>query len=404
LKKTRNAKKLKAPELLSCRRKMTAIDIIQKILAESPQVTQEQVLEMLRDERTRSGGLLGDETLLRLIAAKYGVEVQQNGISNSGTLATSCLFAGLNDVSVAGRLIAIYPVRTYEGEKSGKYAALMIADNEGTLRVMLWNEQANLVERGELKIGQTLRLLHGYTRADRYGKVELHLGGRSRIEVDSPEKTSPFPIAEKFTTKIGSLTSASGTVHISGVVKAISGTTNFPRNDEVEGKVMRITLADDSGQVTGVVWNEKTDELKTLKANSRLVLINDRVKETQNGGFEVHVDSNTCVNFQAAELQLTKMASLTENQTVNVQGVVASFPQTREVTTGKGEKVKLTVFNLKDDSGTAQVSAWRQHSDTFEALKIGDEVTLENVYAKKGFEGKMELSTRSGTEASIKPT
>jgi ssDNA-binding replication factor A large subunit len=383
---------------------MTAIDIIQKILAENPQVTQEQVLEKLQDEKARSGGLLGDETLLRLIAARYGVEVQQNGISNSGTLSTSCLFAGLNDVSVAGRLIAVYPVRTYEGEKSGKYAALMIADDEGTLRVMLWNEQANLVERGELKIGQTLRLLHGYTRADRYGKAELHLGGKSRIEVDPPEKNSLFPAAEKFTTKIGSLTSASGTVHISGVVKAISGTTNFPRSDEVEGKVMRVTLADDSGQVTAVVWNEKTDELKALKANSRVLLINARVKESQNGGFEVHVDSNTCINFQAAELQLTKIASLTENQTVNVQGVVASFPQTREVTTGKGEKVKLTVFNLKDDSGAVQVSAWRQHADALEALKIGDEVTLENVYAKKGFEGKMELSTRSGTEASIKPT
>jgi len=382
---------------------MTAIDIIQKILAENPHVTQEQVLEKLRDERARSGGLLGDETLLRLIAARYGVDVRQNAISNSGILPTSCLFAGLNDVSVEGRLIALYPVRTYEGEKPGKYASLMIADNEGTLRVMLWNEKASLVERGELKIGQTLRLLHGYTRADRYGKVELHLGGKSRIEVDPPEKISQYPTAEKFTTKIGSLTSASGTVHISGVVKAISGTTNFPRSDEVEGKVMRVTLADDSGQVTVVVWNEKVDELERLKANSRLFLINARIKESQNGGFEVHVDSNTCVNFQPAELQLTKIASLTENQTVNVQGVVASFPQTKEVTTGKGEKVKLTVFNFKDDSGAVQVSAWRQHADALEALKIGDEVLLENAYARKGFEGRMELSTRSGTLASIKP-
>ena len=88
---------------------MTAIEIVQKILASNPQVTEEQILEMLRDEKARSGGLLADETLLRLIAAKFGVVVEQNGIVNSGTLSSSRLFAGLNDVTVEGRLIAVFP-------------------------------------------------------------------------------------------------------------------------------------------------------------------------------------------------------------------------------------------------------------------------------------------------------
>ena len=57
---------------------MTTQDIIDKILAKNPEISQEQILEKLQAEKTRTGGLLGDETLLRLIAAKYGVEVQQN--------------------------------------------------------------------------------------------------------------------------------------------------------------------------------------------------------------------------------------------------------------------------------------------------------------------------------------
>ena len=191
---------------------------------------------MLRDKRARSGGLLADETLLRLIAAKFGVVVEQNCINNSGTLSSNRLFAGLNDVTVEGRLIAVFPIRTFEGEKPGKYATLMIADDEGLLRVMLWNDKANLVEGDQLIIGQTIRLLHGYTREDRYGKVELHLGGKSKIEVDPPEKTSTYPSAEKFTTKIGSLNCASGTVHLSGTVKAVSALTTFARTDDVDGQ------------------------------------------------------------------------------------------------------------------------------------------------------------------------
>ena len=100
---------------------MTSQTIIQEILAANPQISHEQILEKLQAEKTRTGGLLGDETLLRLIAAKFGVQVQQNHIQNSGVLSTSRLFAGLYDVTVAGRLIAVFPAKTFQGaEKSGK--------------------------------------------------------------------------------------------------------------------------------------------------------------------------------------------------------------------------------------------------------------------------------------------
>ena len=189
---------------------MTIQDIIDKILAKNPEINKEQILEKLHVEKSRTGGLLGDETLLRLIAARYGVEVQQNTIRNSGTLSTSRLFAGLNDVTVAGRLIAVFPARTFEGEKPGKFATLMVADSDGIVRVVLWNDKADLVEKGELKVGQAVRLLHGYTRQDRYAKVELHLGGKSQIEVEPQEKASEYPAIDKFATKINSLNKTVG--------------------------------------------------------------------------------------------------------------------------------------------------------------------------------------------------
>ena len=103
---------------LSCRRKMTTQELIDKILAKNPEISQEQILEKIQAEKSRTGGLLGDETLLRLIAARYGVEVQQNIIHNNGTLSTSRLFAGLNDVTVAGRLIAVFPAANLRRRKT----------------------------------------------------------------------------------------------------------------------------------------------------------------------------------------------------------------------------------------------------------------------------------------------
>ena len=280
----------------------------------------------------------------------------------------------------------------------------MVADSDGILRVVLWNDKADWVERGELKVGQAVRLIHGYTRLDRSGKVELHLGGKSQIEVESRQKICEYPAIDKFSTKIGCLNKTMGNVHLSGTVKAVLGSTKFTRNDQSDGTVLKFTLMDDSGEVLVVAWNEKAQELeKNLKANASLQLGNVKVKETQNGGFEVHVDFTSFVTVQAAPLQLTKIASLTENQNVNVEGAVSSILENKEVTTAKGETVKLLVFELKDESGSIKVSVWRQHAEVLSGLKAGDKLRLEDVYVKKGFGNKMELSTRSATTASINP-
>jgi hypothetical protein len=76
---------------------------------------------------------------------------------------------------------------------------------------------------------------------------------------------------------------------------------------------------------------------------------------------------------------------------------VATQPESREVKTSEGETVKLTVFDLEDDSGTVKVLAWRELADVAGNLRFGDRILLKNVYTKVGFEEKLEVSTRSGT-------
>ncbi len=279
---------------------MTPQDLIAEIQTKNSQITQSQLLEQLEVERTKTAGLLSDETLLRLIAAKLGVQIVPTAFEPSNLISSGRLFAGLYDVNVAGRLIAVFPVKTFSGEeKSGKLATLMLGDNDGLLRVVLWNEKAELVEKGELRVGQAVRLLHGYTRDDRYGKTELHLGTKSLIEQLSSEETVVYPPLEQFTTKISSLNPNLGNVHLDGVVKAVFGKTGFTRNNNSDGVVMRFALRDDSGETTVVVWNEKVNELeKLLRESIHLLLINARVKETKGGAVEVHVDSSTYVSAQ----------------------------------------------------------------------------------------------------------
>jgi ssDNA-binding replication factor A large subunit len=382
---------------------MSTEEIIQQILSKCPEISREEILERLKVEKSKTGKLITDATLLRLIAAGYGVEIPSERVYER-KLSISHLVPNLNDVTVTGRVVAVYPPKTFEGKRSGKFASLMVTDKEGMLRVILWNDKVNLIESDELKTGQVTRFLHGYTREDRNGKTELHLGDKSEIEINPQSvRAGDYPSIREFATKIKEITKAHKNIHLVGIVKEVFPSYTFTRQDQSTGKVLRFTLADSTGDMAVVVWNEKAEELEPfLKKNVELQLVNAKVKSTSGSDFEIHVDASTYVDVSAATERLTKIASLNSgSNSVNVEGEVSTEPAIREVTTSKGETVKLAVFELKDNTGTVQVSAWRKHAEAVNNLKVNDRVLLADVYVKKGFGDRLELSTRNATSITL---
>ena len=274
---------------------MTAEEIINQILVKHPEVSQDQILETLKAEKNKTGGLITEPTLLRLIAARYGVEIPQRDITHH--LSITHLIPGINNVTITGRVLAVFPPRTFEGERSGKFANLLIADKKALLRVVLWNDKVNLIESNELKVGQIARFFHGYTREGLKGKTELHLGGKSQIEIQPQDaKADEYPSISRFATKISEITAPRNTVHLVGTVTMVYPASTFTRSDTSTGTVLRLTLCDGTGEIPVIAWNEKAEELeKTIKVNAYLLLINGRVKEASSGGFEVHINSYTYI-------------------------------------------------------------------------------------------------------------
>lgn len=274
---------------------MSSEEIIQQILSKHPEVSRDQILESLAAEKDKTGGLIADETLLRLIAARYGIETIRRKVIRR--LSISDLVAGLNDVTVTGCVVVVYPPRTFTGKRSGKVANLLIADKDDTLGVVLWNDNVDSVESGELKTGQIIRFSHGYTREDREGKVELHIGSKSHVEVEPKNvKAEECPSLSKFATKINKVTASHNSIHLAGTVKEVFPASTFMRSDMSAGTVMRLTLADETGEIPVVVWNEKAEELeKAVEVNASLQLVNAKVKANGSGELEVHVNSYTYV-------------------------------------------------------------------------------------------------------------
>jgi replication factor A1 len=381
---------------------MNVEEIIAKILSKNPKVSREEILEQLKKEREKTGGFISDDVLLRIIAAEFGVETAADETLAQGLMFRD-LVHGLNDVTIAGRVVAVFPPKTF---KRGKVAHLLVADKSDIIRVVLWNDKAELVVSGKVRVGQILRFSHGYTREGHGGKVELHVGEKGEVEINPQDaKEKNYPTVVSFLAKIGELSKAhkNRRVNLAGVVKELFPPSTFQRSDSTSGKVMRFIVADGTGDMVVVVWNNKVDEVeKLLKKGVKLNLVNAKVKSGLGDGLEVHVDSETYIEVAEYAEEFLRIANLKDGSNhINVEGVVASKPIVREVKTSKGEKVKVTIFELKDDSGRIWVSAWRKHAEKTSNLKIDDKIIIKNAYAKKGFGDQLEIATRNTTTIEV---
>jgi replication factor A1 len=385
---------------------MAIEEIIKQIQSRCPELSREQILEKLENKKRKTGGFISDKVLMRMVASEFDVEIKNNEVLTPLMLSLRDLVPGLNNVTVIGRVVAVFSPRTFEGNRSGKFASLLITDKSGVLRVVLWNDNVGLVESGCLKTGLIIRFVHGYTREDRTGQVELHMGEKSTVEI-APGEVDPhdYPTIKKFNTKIGGITEVykNKRVNIIGTVKNLFPASTFERRDLTSGKVMRFTLADETGSISVVVWNEKVDDIEQiLMKDVELQVVNAKVKKAMGGGLEVHVDSGTHLEMLPFKEKFFKIADLREGLAkVNVEAEIATKPLFRDVKTSREEIVKLASFELKDETGSIWVSAWRNQADSVKDLKIGDKIIVKNAYIRKGFGNQLELSTRNTTSINV---
>ena len=235
---------------------MAAEEMIERILSARSDVSREEIMQKVREKKSAAGGFLTDETAARLVALDFGVKVVQESF-HPKEISIGELVFGLNNVSVTGQVLVAYPVQTYTRKNGaeGQFGHLLLVDKTGTLRVLLWNDKAELVQsKGGVKQGQIVRVLHGYVREARDGQLELHLGQRSEIQIDPQDvKEEDYPETESFMEQIGEITKKRKKANVIGFVQSVSQVTVFQRADGSEGKVCRVALKDTTGRITAVL-------------------------------------------------------------------------------------------------------------------------------------------------------
>ncbi len=104
-----------------------------------------------------------------IVAKELGV-----AIIKQERLDIAHVLPGMQNVDMIGKITRISPVREFSTEKAkGRVANITIADETGSVRMSLWNDEISGIEG--LEVGDVVRA-RGYVKEDNLGNPEIRLG------------------------------------------------------------------------------------------------------------------------------------------------------------------------------------------------------------------------------------
>ena len=170
-----------------------------------------------------------------------------------------------------------------------------------------------------------------------------------------------------------------------GKVTRIGEHRTFERDDDSEGQVLNVTVADETGSVRIALWDEAAEAAGTDLQSGQVLRIKGRPKEGYNG-LEVSVDTvepDADAEIDVPDEEDTIDALALGRSDVTVQGVVLDTGTVRTFERDDGSEGRVANLTLGDETGRIRVTLWGEQADRAEELATRDIVEVVNGYVRE---------------------
>ncbi len=372
---------------------------MEDILSKRPDLSQGQVLGLIDEKKKEGRGLLSDEGAARLVAEELLIQTRGTEL---GRMRVKDLVSGLNDVSISGRVLLAWPPQQFQRRDGtpGRVMRLVLVDKSGRVRCALWDRHVDVLGRAGNLRGRILRIGHAYTRQGLAGDTEVHAGERSSIETDPQDMpTSDFPEFRELFMPLGKLAADAYQLNVVGVIQVEPRFYTFQKEDR-PGSVLRTVIADESGTIPLVAWNERAEDLRQAKKGEILQVLNARTRLDTNARTELHVESRSQVEILTTPPDYLKMPEAKDYKIADLTGQVGSVDLSvsilakgppQELKRATGETAKVARLIVADETGIVSLSLWDDKADLVNQLTEGESIELRGVSVRERL-GEISLS------------
>jgi replication factor A1 len=315
------------------------------------------------------GDLVDEPTAAMMVVGELGRE----HVKIKGLLAKSSLF------SFFGKVIDKTDPKEFDRADGSKgwVSTLLLGDETGTVRVVLWDEKAGAVL--DTAIGDVLEV------------IGRHLG-KSAHEISA--------LALRKATCEIACTGAAGKglssepVELDAVLLAIGPCRTFTRKDGTPGEMVEATIGDAAGTARLVAW---VPELLGECAAGTTVHITNAKPNGRGEGRNYSLDEKSTISVTdtAIVIPFSPLDTVADNGIYSVQGEIRQIRQPRSFTTRDGTTSWVRNGVIGDAGSEMKIVLWGEAA--LVSVSPGDRVEIYHATAKPGRSGGIELGVGRGS-------
>lgn len=355
--------------------------------------------EFLKEMKTRMQdyeevSFMGELDVARVIVGEYIDEENKPLSEETPVSKISELKTGKRNVSFIGRIKRISNIRKFINRKGkgGKLANLLVMDDTGEIRVVLWTENIKLLKK--IEEGDVIKI-NGAEIKQGFRDDEAHLNMNSTIK-KLPE--DEYPNLPPYEEKITDIKDIKGDMEVNIIARVtrIPKIRTFDRNGK-EGKFVSLEIQDKSGKTNLTIWNKDTDLLESLdiqEGDSIKVLgAQSRLRNGEISLSHFYLGRIIKDDFDVPEYteNVLKIGDAHEIRDVTVYGVVSKIYDTITFMRDDASTGQVRSLEIEDNTGKIRVTLW--NDDTRIELKKGDIIKITG--------GNIEFDDFSGTDYRI---
>ncbi|KAF5086502.1 OB-fold nucleic acid binding domain-containing protein [Methanobacterium aggregans] len=336
---------------------------------------------------------MSDLDIARTITGEY-IDEENKALSDSEPKKISQLISGQDNVCVIGRIMHVSNVKKFTSRKgkAGKLANIIIADETGEIRVVLWTENVKFLEK--VQEGDVVKLNRVEVKQG-FRNDEIQTSMNSKLEKIPDEGFEAFPKYDKSITNLADV-KGDKTVNVIARIIRVPRINTFDRNGK-EGKVLSLEIQDNTGQMPLTLWNKDTDlveELKLKEGDSIKVLgAQSRVRNGEISLSHSWLGRIIKGEFDVPEYSedILKIGDAHEMKNVTVIGVVCKNYDKITFERNDGTKGQVKSIEMQDETGSIKVTLWNDDADM--KLEKGSIIKITG--------GNIEFDEYSGTDYRI---
>lgn len=183
-------------------------------------------------------------------------------------------------------------------------------------------------------------------------------------------------------------------IDISGRIMRIFDVNVFQRKTGTEGRVQNIIIADKTGSIRIVFWDDQIEKLNQFKRGDIVTIRNGYLRKGFNNEFEISLGKEGVISsgsestdyppINYVKLKIRDIEDKMNN--IDVTGRISTIFGIREFAKKDGSIGKVGSFMIMDDTGEIRVTLWDKKTELLNSLVKNDLITIENAYSKMGLD------------------